>query len=336
MKQELLEKHEKERQEALEAAKNDHQEEEEEEEEELVGIPTEIIYPPTSQEPHETEGSGNQTQNEGHIRSEHSTNEATGDGGGVGGGGKKKTRAQKRKEKKEKEREQIKKLAEQVGRGPDMRSCELATLHAALEDLNLYISSVAADGNCLFRAVADQLQQLHLEDKIVDLRPRAENSPLLKTRDKNTALHDHAVLRVAASDFILNNRDMFEPFLMLEDSADGDGVDFEDYCAKIADISGKKWGGQPEIVALTKVLNCPIEIWKALQGSIDKVASGCREEGFNQILQRAYKVGIACNDTAKDCFGENEPGPPLRVSFHTYYYATGDHYNSVRPKTTET
>jgi OTU domain-containing protein 3 len=75
------------------------------------------------------------------------------------------------------------------------------------------IKDVAGDGNCLFRAIADQL----------------ENAPT-----------KHEQYRAAIMKFVEENRDMFEPFVE-------DDVPFPDYVAKMK--TNGNWGGNIEIQA---------------------------------------------------------------------------------------
>eukprot|EP01138_Halocafeteria_seosinensis_P006477 gb/GECG01006621.1/.p1 GENE.gb/GECG01006621.1/~~gb/GECG01006621.1/.p1 ORF type:complete len:401 (+),score=86.99 gb/GECG01006621.1/:1-1203(+) len=339
MTEELRQKHAKEIQEVKEQQEEEEEEEQQQEEEKgeeedgLAGIPLEVIYPPTSDPADDGHATGGGTCN-GEGAGNHGDGGRTKTDDAVQGRGKKKTRAQKRREKKEQEREELRRLAQNMDKGPDMRLCELATLRVALEELDLQVSPVAADGNCLFRAVADQLQQLELTDKLSILRTKAQGSPLRQASSSGASLETpHCVLRVASADYISRNQETFEPFLLLGSAETGDGLDFHDYCMQIADTSGKKWGGQPEIVALSHILVCPIEVWRASEQTINNVASKCTEDQeFDEILQRARGSSVSARDVSKDCFGEDEGGPLLRISFHTHYYATGDHYNSIRPK----
>jgi hypothetical protein len=183
----------------------------------------------------------------------------------------------------------------------------------------------------MFRAVADQVQQLGLTDKLSILRTKAQGTSLLPGSESLD--NAHCILRVASAGYIFRNRDEFEPFLLFGAADGGDAVDFRDYCRQIADTSGKKWGGQPEIVALSHILESPIEVWRASEQAINNVASKCKEDQeFDQILQNARASSVSARDVSKDCFGEDENGPLLRIIFHTHYYATGDHYNSIKPR----
>ncbi|XP_039167477.1 OVARIAN TUMOR DOMAIN-containing deubiquitinating enzyme 7-like isoform X7 [Eucalyptus grandis] len=88
---------------------------------------------------------------------------------------------------------------------------------AQLDALGLKIVQVTADGNCFFRAVADQLEGNEEE---------------------------HGKYRSTVVQYILKNREMFEPFI--EDDAP-----FEEYC-KTMDNDGT-WAGHMELQAASLV-----------------------------------------------------------------------------------
>ena len=70
-----------------------------------------------------------------------------------------KTRAQRRREKRmEEARQRERELEEARANAPDPRQEEVDALNAALRPLRMEVKPVAADGNCLFRAVQNQLQ----------------------------------------------------------------------------------------------------------------------------------------------------------------------------------
>ena len=107
-------------------------------------------------------------------------------------------------------------------------------------------------------------------------------------------------LRGDVARFMRARAGTFVPFLAL---AEGDT--FERYCARVADTAD--WGGQPELLALAQLLRTPIEVHKAdapvlLMGEDEGGGSGGGGGGGDGVL---------------------------RVSFHTRYYALGEHFNSV-------
>jgi OTU domain-containing protein 6 len=100
---------------------------------------------------------------------------------------------------------------------------------------------INADGHCLYSAVADQLALLSI------LSPEQAT---------------HVTTRLAASTYIWNHPNDFLPFLSEESPGTAAGPmspqSFEQYCARIRDTS--VWGGEPEILALSRAFNVPIHV----------------------------------------------------------------------------
>ena len=108
---------------------------------------------------------------------------------------------------------------------------------------------IQPDGHCLFAAVADQLA-LH------GVLPRATAS--------------YPAARAAAADYMLSHQDDFLPFLPSLDGEDGagataDGImsprQYNQYCMNVRDTGA--WGGEPEILALSRAYNVPIHVVQA-------------------------------------------------------------------------
>lgn len=93
-----------------------------------------------------------------------------------------------------------------------------------LEAIGLAIKDVAGDGNCLFRAMADQI-----------------------TGDPN----NHAVYRKQICEYILHNREDFEPFIE-------DDEPFEEYLSRMR--RNATWGGHLEIQACCMLFQVNITI----------------------------------------------------------------------------
>lgn len=155
------------------------------------------------------------------------------------------------------------------------RKAELDAINAGLSRQGLTIAEVAADGNCLYRAVEHQLVGA------------GQASP-------DTT---HAALRRRTADYMRSHQDDFIAFVALE--CDDPVAAFEEHCAKVADTA--EWGGQPELLALTRLLHRPI--WVHSRGA------------------PVLKMGEDLVDAP----------PPLQLTFHRHYYALGEHYNSVKP-----
>jgi OTU domain-containing protein 6 len=99
---------------------------------------------------------------------------------------------------------------------------------------------VNPDGHCLFSAVADQLA-------LYSILPRE--------------VANYANVRLAAANYMLTHPDDFLPFLPSETSGLMSPEEFENYCASMR--STAVWGGEPEILALTRAYNIPIHVIQA-------------------------------------------------------------------------
>ncbi|KAK0459682.1 uncharacterized protein EV420DRAFT_1537170 [Desarmillaria tabescens] len=166
-------------------------------------------------------------------------------------------------------------------------------------ELKVQIHEINPDGHCLFSAVADQLSLLGI------LQPGQAT---------------HVAVRLAASNYMLSHPDDFLPFLPSiggEDAAgsyDGGLIssrEFEQYCTTIRDTGA--WGGEPEILALSRAFNVPIHV---VQGGTPPV------------------VVHLPNDTP----GEDDVHikRAVRISYHRRMYGLGEHYNSLRPSSSLT
>lgn len=189
---------------------------------------------------------------------------------------------------------------------PSLKEVELSQLRAQLAPLGLVIRPIAADGNCLFRAVHDQLvliqQQSSLGAKLTPPPP------------------DHATLRKSAADHIRLHPSDFGPFLPYEPE-DGypEGVApppaavqaaVNAYCVRMARPG--IWGGHPELRALATALLTPITI---------------HESGAPPVV-----IFPMTDDDVRAGGGDmrrRDSSEALQLSFHRHYYALGEHYNSV-------
>lgn len=185
------------------------------------------------------------------------------------------SKAQKRRDKKlEQERNRVIeiKLQEKENRnGP--RNLENQAIYAKLKERRLKIFAIPSDGDCLYKAVAHQLEKKY--NKIIhveDLR-------------KNVAMH------------ILENKDDFMPFLSNSETNEMlSDVEFEEYCKKISDT--KVWGGQLEIRAISNTLKCPIIVIQAT--GPEAIEQGSEFEGPPLILsyhRHMYSLGEHYNST---------------------------------------
>jgi OTU domain-containing protein 6 len=110
--------------------------------------------------------------------------------------------------------------AEEVRRNSE-RKKECEAISRKLVEVNRRIKDVAADGHCLYRAVADQSGTTYTS------------------------------IRETCATFMEVHADDFAPFI--EDES------FGDHCAKVR--SSAEWGGQPELLALARALQRPIVVY---------------------------------------------------------------------------
>ncbi|KAH7889736.1 OTU-domain-containing protein [Phlebopus sp. FC_14] len=173
---------------------------------------------------------------------------------------------------------------------------EMMSIKRICDELGVHIHEINPDGHCLFSAIADQLA-------VLNILP--------------ASLANYATVRVAASDYIYQHSDDFLPFLTSSSGEDGVGAtgdtgllsaeQFEQYCLNIGNTGA--WGGEPEILALSRAYNVPIQV---VQGGNPPVVVHSPDGNSSVVLDRSAKV--------------------VRISFHRRMYGLGEHYNSLRPK----
>jgi len=218
----------------------------------------------------------------------------------------KKAKNQKKKEKKsDKEQQRMAAVQEiKATAGPSQREQELSAINTRLLPLNMKVKEVLSDGNCLYRAVADQCK---LTDKqyVVDCLSSTSTSTTTSSTnlalvedDTDLDLTDFVTMRKLASAYIRQHPDSFAPFIGV-DVAD---PEFESYCARIESVNGAEWGGQLEVRALSECLHRPIHIYEA--------------------NAPVLKMG-------EDSAGSESRVEPIIITYHRHYYALGEHYNSV-------
>ncbi|WFD28752.1 ubiquitinyl hydrolase 1 [Malassezia nana] len=168
----------------------------------------------------------------------------------------------------------------------DHGAAESVALRRLCDELHVQLHEITPDGHCLYNAIADQMNCRY---------PAPEP-------------YTYTSLRKAAANYMRQHADEFLPFISDSDEqAAGvpDGAAATDpmskylaYCDAMETTAA--WGGQPEILALSKVLYTPIHI---VQAGMPMVQFG-------------------------DEFGERAP---LLLSYHVKMYGLGEHYNSLRP-----
>ncbi|KAI9623535.1 hypothetical protein KEM48_009430 [Puccinia striiformis f. sp. tritici PST-130] len=174
----------------------------------------------------------------------------------------------------------------------DHRKLENEALHRICLSLHLQIFEIIPDGHCLYSAISDQLNLLNLNQQ-----------------EKYT----YKDCRQLASEYMRSNQDEFINYLVgiEEQQGDGDGdgeegclmtgIQYSNYCDKVRDSAC--WGGQPEILALSKALKFSITVVQAFHPTI-KVSEEYLESRDNKSLM---------------------------ISYHRKSYGLGEHYNSLRP-----
>lgn len=131
---------------------------------------------------------------------------------------------------------------ERLEAGPAARDLELAALTTLLAQRKpaLKVFSVAADGNCLYHAVGDQIRRVRPE--------------LHKWQSSPDRMYEE--VRALCSESLRKNEDQYGPFAEL-----ADGEDFARYCDRV-EKSGD-WGGELELRALAEGLRVQILVHRA-------------------------------------------------------------------------
>ncbi|KAG0282487.1 OTU domain-containing protein 6B [Linnemannia gamsii] len=192
-------------------------------------------------------------------------------------GGKKPNRQKARKDRKAQALKDLQDEAEKEAAGQvNMNEVERKSIEELANVMNVTVRDVTADGHCLYNAIADQLSQ------------RYQTETTVKT------------LRHETAEYMKAHSDDFLPFLTNKQGDMMSPEDFSEYCKDLE--STAVWGGQPELLALSRVHKVPI--WVVQMGS----------------------------PTVKLSEGVDSAKTPLMVSYHRHMYGLGEHYNSLRPK----
>ncbi|KAF9347602.1 hypothetical protein BGX26_000936 [Mortierella sp. AD094] len=192
-------------------------------------------------------------------------------------GGKKPSRQKARKDRKAQALKELQDEAEKEAAGQvNMNEVERKAIEELAQVMGVSVKDITADGHCLYNAVADQLlQHYQIKTTVKDLR-------------HNTA------------EYMRENSDDFLPFLTNKQGDMMSSDDFSEYCKELETTA--VWGGQPELLALSRVHEVPI--WVVQMGSPTV-----------KLSADAYITKT-----------------PLMVSYHRHMYGLGEHYNSLRPK----
>ncbi|KAL0485379.1 deubiquitinase [Acrasis kona] len=148
-----------------------------------------------------------------------------------------KKKVDKKKQKVEKQKQEA--IQDLVNSGGSDRDKELDQIKISLNPLGLYIKVIDSDGHCLYRAVADQLSDLNIENI------------------------DYKEVRKRVATYLRAHKDDYINFL---ETPSGDLMTdqgYEKYCDRVE--SSSDWGGQVEIMALTNILKQPIKVFTSGQ-----------------------------------------------------------------------
>jgi len=145
----------------------------------------------------------------------------------------------KKAERAAQEIEREKRISQEKQNNPSQKELEEKELKAKLQPLFLDFKQIPPDGNCLYAAIADQLElQGHQVEK-----------------------NHYLYLRKLTADYMLRHADEFMPFLDIPSGKALNEGEFRRYCNEIENSSS--WGGQLELKALSSALELPILVYTA-------------------------------------------------------------------------
>lgn len=173
---------------------------------------------------------------------------------------------------------------------PDLKNIELETLSKICELNGLKQVDIRPDGHCLFASILDQLKIRHNPESCQEmyLFPRGyKGTKLVKDMDVYS-------LRHISCNYVCDYRDDFIPYLFDEETACVE--DIVKYVQKIENTA--HWGGEIELLALSKVFRCRISIM--MSGS------------SAHIINEAEKTN-----------------PELKLVYYKHGFFLGEHYNSL-------
>ena len=179
----------------------------------------------------------------------------------------------KKQAKLEKELAREEEIARQMANAPNPRQIEIdAIMELYLNQEQMEIEEVKADGNCLYRAIARQMEILGLGD------------------------YDYEKVRVLCSEEMMKNRDDYEPFADLHEM---NVSSFEEYVEKVR--SSNEWGGHLELRALAHGLKKVIKVYST-EGPLEIKSEGVNENDGTLTLsfhRNYYALGEHYNSVIK-------------------------------------
>ncbi|GAO46767.1 cysteine proteinase [Saitoella complicata NRRL Y-17804] len=185
---------------------------------------------------------------------------------------KKRNRAKDRLAKKAAELDRLRdEAASEADSMPDLRAIETEAITALANAKGLKEHDIVPDGHCLYNAFAHQL------------------------RIRRGVEMDHVEMRKTAAGYIRANPDTFVPFLWAESDSP---PSIDEYTKEIEETP--VWGGQMEILALSRALKVPVEV----------------------VQMGAPVIKVDVED-------EEDVGEPMRLAYYKHKYGLGAHYNSL-------
>ncbi|KAL7565148.1 hypothetical protein ACA910_021526 [Epithemia clementina (nom. ined.)] len=232
----------------------------------------------------------------------------------------------KREKQKEKERRREDEIAAEAtaARGRTPRDVENAQLAQILQPLNLVVRDVPADGHCMYRAVAAQLDNLN-----------RNNSNNNNSNNNNSKPCDYVHVRGLCAQVLQERQEEFAPFVEYNE---GEGVAEGDYNAYVERVrSSSEWGGHLELRALAVALDRPIHVYSATSATATIITGENHNDNTNDDHNDNNNNNNNNNNKNKNNNNNNNNNnnaaekEPIRLSYHLHYYSLGEHYNQVLP-----
>ncbi|KAG2187345.1 hypothetical protein INT44_005031 [Umbelopsis vinacea] len=207
-------------------------------------------------------------------------------------GRKKPNRQKQRKERKEAQIQKMREEADKEAEGQvDRGQLESEAINELLVPMRLRVSEVCSLWFLLTLSLIDTF--LPIRGFIFSLYNAVSDQ--LAARYKVKA--NYKELRKEAADYIRGHPDDFIPFLYKDDGGMYTNDDLNQYCDELENTA--VWGGQLEILALSKTRKVPFHI---------------------------IQMGSPVLKISDDEFPSN---PPIKLAYHKHLYSLGEHYNSL-------
>lgn len=245
------------------------------------------------------DGAGQEDSNVQNLQQHHDDNNDDGNDEAAARQKKLEKKLRKKKNALAKQKEKEEQIAKEMAEAPNLRQLEMdAIMELHLNQYDLDIEEVAADGNCLYRAIARQLEYLN--------------------GFKNE--YDYIQIRHMCAQELDKNRHEYEPFA---DFSEMRVASFDEYIEKVR--NSNEWGGHLELRALAHKLKRTIVIYSTEGGPLEIV--GVQEQG--PLDGGVYNNKQDNDDDDDNHDDDDDKDRVIRLSFHRQYYALGEHYNSV-------